>query len=205
MHIKQIVSPMFSTNCYVVSNDKEAVLIDCGEDASVVLKEIEKNGQPLTKIIFTHGHFDHIMAANEIKAKTGAKVYVSEDDKDCLCSTEKSLAKNFGISHGQIFYDGILDNEITICDKSFSVIKTPGHSKGSICLLFEDILFSGDTLFCQSIGRYKEEDEETIKNSLKFLMTLPDNTKVYPGHGRVTTIGFEKIYNPFLDFDTNWG
>ncbi len=204
MQIKQIVSPMFSTNCYIVSNDNETVLIDCGESAEIVLQEIEKCS-PLTKIIFTHGHFDHIMSANEIKAKTGAKVYVSEEDKDCLSSTEKSLAKRFGITHDEIVYDAILQDTITICGNEFSVIKTPGHSKGSVCLLFEDILFSGDTLFYQSIGRYEEEDHEIIKNSLKLLMTLPDNTKVYPGHGNATTIGFERIYNPFLNFETNWG
>jgi len=199
MELKRIVVGMLGTNCYIAENNGHACIIDPGADADAILSNL--SGICIDKIILTHGHFDHFMAAEEIKAKTGAKIYINEKDADKLSDFRKSLYDIMGKGeHGFIpaSADEFFGENIDICGESFKVIETPGHSEGSVCLLSGKILFSGDTLFRQSIGRYDRGSYDELMHSLWELMLLDDDINVLPGHGEITTIGFERKENPFL-------
>ena len=154
MEIKRLVVGDLETNCYIVKNNDKVSVIDPGADCDAIINEIGDSA--VDKIILTHGHFDHFMAASALKEKTGAPVYISEADAEMLTDWQKSLYWLLGkgdsgfVSTAADFY---LEDTVIISDDKFSVIKTPGHSSGSICLLGNNVLFSGDTLFSKSIGR----------------------------------------------------
>ena len=194
-----MVVGQLGTNCYILKNDGHVCLVDPGDDADRILAEI--NGLILDKIVLTHGHFDHFMASEEIKNATGAKLYVSKEDSDKLSDFRESLYDIMGIGdYGFIGAkaDFIIEEEIKMCGEVFKVLKTPGHSSGSICLLKDNTLISGDTLFSGSIGRFDRGSYEEIMKSLSELMQLNDDIIVLPGHGEATTIGKERATNPFL-------
>jgi glyoxylase-like metal-dependent hydrolase (beta-lactamase superfamily II) len=193
-------------NCYIVGSEKEktAMVIDPGGDAGRIISEIAKLGLQIEKIVLTHGHGDHITAANEVKAATGAGIAIHAEDIAVM--KDEGLCNMFGIEYNPVPVPDILlkDNDvIDIGELKFKVIHTPGHSRGGICLFGEGVLLSGDTLFNGSIGRTdiarSGGDYKTIINSIKTkLLTLDDATIVYPGHGPKTTIGTERRGNPFL-------
>ena len=204
MIVKKLVVGPFASNCYIVGSEsnKEGVIIDPGADAEEILKNVKDLGLSIKFIVLTHGHIDHIGALKEVKESTGAEVAIHTDDAKSL--HERSLATAFGL-----FYppppppDRLLKggDSIDIGDLHFLVLHTPGHSPGGICLLGEGVVFSGDTLFNFGIGRYDLPggSGSQLMNSIHAkLMILPDNTKVYPGHGPDTTIGTEHQGNPFL-------
>ena len=194
-----MVVGQLGTNCYILKNDGHVCLVDPGDDADRILAEI--NGLILDKIVLTHGHFDHFMASEEIKNATGAKLYVSKEDSGKLSDFRESLYDIMGIGdYGFIEAkaDFIIEEEIKMCGEVFKVLKTPGHSSGSICLLKDNTLISGDTLFSGSIGRFDRGSYEEIMKSLAELMMLGDDIMVLPGHGEATTIGKERTTNPFL-------
>lgn len=189
------------TNCYILApaKSKECAIIDPGADYKAIKALIDaKKLNPLF-IINTHGHADHIMA----NANFHLPVYIHEQDALCLSDPARNLSYAFTAPvrqhiSPQLLYDG---DSIKLATLSIKVIYTPGHTLGSICLLCEDVLFSGDTLFALSIGRtdIPFSDETKIISSIKSrLLVLPDDTKVYPGHGPQTTIGKEKKSNPWL-------
>lgn len=199
MLVKMFTVGMLGTNCFLVADAKsrEALIIDPGFDnefeSKQILKEIEKNGFEVKYIVNTHGHPDHVGGNATMKKLTKAPVLIHEYDSASLSSP----------SADRILHDGDL---IEVGTVKLRVIHTPGHSKGSIILLGTDCVFSGDTLFAGSIGRYDLPGGslKEIQSSLRGkLMGLPDNFKVYPGHGPVTTIGEERRNNPFLQ-DFNW-
>ncbi len=199
MKIEKLEVGYLGTNCYLVENDGLTTVIDPGGDAYKIISSL-KSGN-IQKILLTHGHFDHILAACELREKTGAKIYISKEDSEKTKDFEKSLYPMLGMgSRGFVSFevDGFFEEHIDICNMKFEVIKTPGHSLGSVCFYGENVLFAGDTLFEGSIGRYDFENHEAIMNSLSKLMQLPCDTLVYPGHGNITTIGREKRDNPFL-------
>ena len=199
MKIKRMVVGKLGTNCYIFENDGHVCLVDPGDDAELILSEI--NGLIVDKIILTHGHFDHFMASEEIKKATGVPVYVSREDSGKLSDYRESLYDIMGI--GNYGFRGtkadfLVEEEIDICGEVFSVLKTTGHSSGSICLLKDKTLISGDTLFSGSIGRFDRGSYEEIMKSLTELMQLDDDIMVFPGHGEATTIGKERLTNPFI-------
>lgn len=194
----------FLANCYIVGSEKtgEALIIDPGGDTDEILTEIATLRLSVKVIVLTHAHMDHVGALKEVRDATAASVAIHEGDAPAL--TRDSVSRSFGFSYptppppDRLLHDG---DEIKIGELSFTVIHTPGHSPGSICLLGEGLLFSGDTLFCQSIGRtdLAGGGYDQIMNSLQNkLMKLPPDTAVFPGHGPDTTIGREKKENPFL-------
>ena len=188
------------TNCYVVVSDcGKAVAIDIGGDEGFLTLEELKRGFKIEAVLLTHGHFDHISGVNYF-FKRGAKVYMPEKEKNFITDGELNLSavysepvKPFGVY--KYLRDG---DEISLFGLNFKVSETPGHTAGGVCYLLGDKLFSGDTLFKESYGRYdfKTGSLKDLKNSINKLFTLDENTVVYPGHGDETTIKHEKEFNP---------
>lgn len=196
---------VIGTNCYVVINEeqKKGVVIDPGGDADQILEKIKQKGITIEAIFLTHGHSDHIMAVDEVREVTGAKVYISEADADMLTKASSNLSVYMGAGREFKAADEFLiDGEtITAAGLKFQVVATPGHTKGGICLLCGDTVFCGDTIFSESIGRtdLPGGSYSQILHSIKTkIMVLSDEMKLLPGHGPATTIGWERRRNPFL-------
>ena len=182
---------------------KKGVVIDPGGDADQILEKIKQKGITIEAIFLTHGHSDHIMAVDEVREVTGAKVYISEADADMLTKASSNLSVYMGAGREFKAADEFLiDGEtITAAGLKFQVVATPGHTKGGICLLCGDTVFCGDTIFSESIGRtdLPGGSYSQILHSIKTkIMVLPDEMKLLPGHGPATTIGWERRRNPFL-------
>lgn len=200
-----VVGPI-QCNCYIVGDPetKDAVVIDPGDQAEDILAAVERHGLKLRAAVATHAHFDHVLAAEAIREKTGVPFYLHADDMPILQAMQERGLKFLGIelppppAVDRHYNDG---DELLAGSMKLEVIHTPGHSPGSVSLLApDDALFSGDTLFAQSIGRTDlpggnyEQELESIRSRLFPLGDLP----VLPGHGPPTTIDREKVYNPFV-------
>ena len=196
---------VIGTNCYLVINEeqKTGVVIDPGGDAEQILEKIRQKGIAIEAIFLTHGHSDHIMAVDEVRETTGAKVYISEADAGMLTKASSNLSIYMGAGREFKATDEFLvDGEtITAAGLKFQVVATPGHTKGGVCLVCGDTVFCGDTIFSESIGRtdLPGGSYSQILHSIKTkIMVLPDEMKLLPGHGPATTIGWERRRNPFL-------
>lgn len=196
---------MLATNCYIIGCEKtkEAAIIDPGGGAGTILKTIEKNGLTVKYIINTHGHLDHTFDNKKIKDATKANILIHKEDASMLYDPKSNFSYLMGFIFKSPPADEVLEDGdiINIGKIKLKVLHTPGHTKGGISLATEEIIFSGDTLFAQGIGRTDlpggsyREIVASIKNKL---FVYPDETIVYPGHGPYTTIGDEKRENPFL-------
>ena len=196
---------LIGTNCYLVINEeqKTGVVIDPGGDAEQILEKIRQKGIAIEAIFLTHGHSDHIMAVDEVREATGAKVYISEADAGMLTKASSNLSIYMGAGREFKATDEFLvDGEtVTAAGLKFQVVATPGHTKGGVCLVCGDTVFCGDTIFSESIGRtdLPGGSYSQILHSIKTkIMVLPDEMKLLPGHGPATTIGWERRRNPFL-------
>lgn len=193
------------TNCYILTNVdiREVVIVDPGDEAETILAHALGGGEKLAAILLTHGHFDHILAVKDIKAKCPeAKVYASEAEKDLLADPHLNqgyydprarVAADVWVKEGDVIKEAGL---------SFTVIETPGHTRGSVCFYMEPekLLFAGDTLFYRSWGRtdLPTGSEDDMEFSLaRLCTTLPEDVTVLTGHGDMTTIGFEKKVKGF--------
>ncbi len=202
MKIYTLAVGYLGTDCYAVSNNGEAILIDPGDGFLKISNFLEKENLTLKAIFLTHGHFDHIGAVNALKEKYAVSVYIHKADYEMAKNPVLNSSYDFGgpeiFCDPDIFYgDG---DKINLIGETFEIIHTPGHTEGGVCIKVSDSIFTGDTLFFGSIGRtdlYKG-DYETLMNSLKKLCSLDKDYKVFPGHGEATTIGYEKSNNPFL-------
>jgi hydroxyacylglutathione hydrolase len=199
-----MVGPL-GVNCYVVGDDKtrEAIVIDPGGDAQEILDTLRHGRLKLAAIVATHAHFDHLIALDEVRAQTRAAFLIHADEVPVL-ETVQMGARLFGFSMpppapaDRLLREG---DEVRVGSVAFQVLHTPGHSPGGICLRHAQSVFVGDTLFQGGIGRVDLPggDYATLMRSIRDkLLTLPDNTLVYPGHGNATTIGAERQLNPFL-------
>ena len=201
MRIKTLHLGLIKTNCYLISTEMAAVVIDPGFDRPETLEFLKDNSDKERLILLTHAHFDHIGGAETLREKTGVKIGIGELDADGLADTDINLSDIFHANIVPFKPDLVFKNGdiIKVGDIEFKVIGTPGHTEGGICYLTGDCLFSGDTLFENSVGRtdFPGGDIKALKRSVKKLMTLPADTKVYPGHGYSTTIAREKEYNMF--------
>ncbi len=204
MIVEKLVVGPFASNCYIVGSqsNKEGMIIDPGDEAKQILKRVKDLELDIKFIVLTHGHIDHTGALKEVREVTGAKVAIHADDAKSL--KVQSLSRIFGLSYptppppDRLLKDG---DSLDVGGMHFEVLHTPGHTPGGICLLGEGVVFSGDTLFNYGVGRtdLPGGSSSQLMNSIQTkLMTLPDNTVIYPGHGSDTTIGAERKGNTFL-------
>lgn len=204
LKIGQMVAGYVQTNVYFVYDEdtKKAIVFDPASDGEGIYKKITDNGLAISAICLTHGHFDHIWGVKALKELSGVKVYAHEAEDELLKNPEINVSAQTGRPCSVVADELLKDDQIVDIDGiKFKVIYTPGHTEGSCCFYFEEdkILISGDTLFYCSCGRtdLPTGSGAKIDRSLKMLMKLPEDVRVYPGHGDMTSIGFEQENNPF--------
>ncbi len=189
-------------NCYIVTDGHgAAAVIDPGADADAICRVLKEESVHTGGILLTHAHFDHIGAVNAL-ADFGFPVFCHTLDCPALQDGRLNLSAFFGaptapVNDAVCVEDG--DN-LSFGELTFTVLHTPGHTVGSVCYQLDDVLFAGDTLFCESIGRtdFPGGDLQAMRASLRRLAALDGNTRVYPGHDEPTTIAHEQQYNPYL-------
>ncbi len=197
-----------ATNCYIITDKKtnRKAVVDPGYNSAELLKKIKKCGvKTFDYILLTHGHFDHIWYADELRDLTGARVLISYGDAPSLADGNKNLSAVFGIRHFPLIVadKALCDRDTFLLGETeFTFINTPGHTSGSGCFVsYKDkVIFSGDTLFRLSMGRtdFPTGDESDMLSSLRKLAALPGDFMVYPGHGESTTLDFERNNNPYV-------
>jgi glyoxylase-like metal-dependent hydrolase (beta-lactamase superfamily II) len=194
----------FAANCYLIACDetREGIIIDPGAEAKQIMKMVEKANVTVKYIINTHGHVDHVGANEEVRKATGAPILIHEADGEMCKKPHASLAAFVGkvklAEPDRLLKEG---DKITVGNLTIEVIETPGHTLGSVTLVVDGKLFTGDTLFSGSIGRTDLPGgsyEQIIASIKEKLLPFPNETVAYPGHGPETTIADEKQYNPFL-------
>lgn len=205
MIIKRFIAGRLENNMYLVADEKsgEAVLIDATEDLPEIKETVKKLGVKVKYILLTHGHFDHILGLNSLKKSLNAPAVICKDDL-VISENINEFTRLFGLpdsvppKYDMYIKDG---DEILLGSYKIKVIHTPGHTEGGVCYLVDGKLFSGDTLFKGSVGRTDlfggnfNKLSDSIKNKL---FKLDDKIEVFPGHGDMTTIGFEKKYNEII-------
>jgi len=209
MKINCLALGAYETNCYVIQSSetaKDCLIVDAGLGAHKLIKFLEDRKLNPVSIVLTHGHIDHIEGVAALRAEfPDIKVYIHKLDAEMLTEPYTNLSAMTGAPFSVDPADFLLEEQSIIeqAGIKLSVLHTPGHTPGGICLYCEDegVVFTDDALFADSIGRtdFPNGNMEHLLQSIREkLFTLPDETKVYPGHGPMTTIAHEKAYNPFL-------
>jgi len=204
MKIHTLILGEIQENCYIVETDnKSAVIIDCGDEAERILSFIKSNGLTAKKILITHGHFDHTGAVAQIVENTGAEVFIHKDDATMLESGTLSLASLIPtmIFYPVLIYTTVEDGEVITQDElEFKVMHTPGHTPGGACFICGNAIFSGDTLFAGTVGRidFPMGSFEDIIKSVKKIADLEGDYRVYCGHGESTTLDTERATNVYI-------
>ena len=203
--IEQLVLGMVGSNTWLIKNKEsnELLIIDPADESARIEEKIDRMGGIPVAVLLTHGHFDHVLAMNKVREHYGIKVYAGLTEKQVLHDMAMNLTSSFGM--GQIFDADIYlkdGEEFETAGYHIKAIEVPGHTIGGMCYYFDKqgVLFSGDTLFCESVGRsdFPGGSASALCRGIKDkLFILPEHTKVYPGHMDETTIGNEIKYNPF--------
>ncbi|MEW9121281.1 MAG: MBL fold metallo-hydrolase [Thermotaleaceae bacterium] len=206
MFLERIPAGVYGANCYILGCEEtgKAAVVDPGGDAVEILEYIEKSQLDLSFILLTHGHGDHIGGIPDIIKAKGVPVLIHREDAYLLEDPEKNLSIYMSGPKVSLKADKLLtDGDIVpLGNIDLKIIHTPGHTLGSICIFTEDLLFSGDTLFANSIGRTDLEGgsfKKIIDSILNKLFSLPEDTRVMPGHGPATSLKIEKLTNPFVN------
>jgi len=199
----KIINVSYQTNCYLVYNEesKEGFVVDCIY-APFMISEAQKAGVKIKALLITHGHYDHIMGAAELKERTGAKIYMHESDIEKIDDGSKNFSPygNNLVRHFDVdvrVKDGdILD----LCGARVEVMHTPGHSEGEACYIMDDVIFCGDVLFRESYGRYDNYDGDLVKlkNSIDRLLAIKGDKRLLCGHDKETSLDHERKCNPIL-------
>lgn len=206
LKIGRMVIGSVQTNCYFVYREgtSDVIFFDPADKGDYIYETLKDKGFNVKGILLTHAHFDHIWGCNKLRELSGAPIYAYEAEKvlceDAGTNVSEQVGRPYTVIPDRYLKDG---EEITVADMTCRLIATPGHTVGSCCYYFEEdgLLIAGDTLFQESVGRTDLATGsmgELVRSIKDKLFTLPDDTKVYPGHGDSTTIGYEKEYNPFV-------
>nr|WP_106790332.1 MBL fold metallo-hydrolase [Massilistercora timonensis] len=206
MKIEKFVTGIISTNCYLVSNEetRQAVIIDPAAVPRALTETVERENLEIQAVLLTHGHFDHILGLDTLLKLWQVPVYVEEEDQEILMDTQLNQSAIYTAGYTFSGARSVRDGEVlSLAGYDFQVYHTPGHTRGGCCYYVESehVLFSGDTLFQNSVGRtdfVNSSTSDLIRSIREKLLPLPDDTVVYPGHMGETTIGHERKYNPFL-------
>ena len=195
MEIISLPTIGFTSNCYILHNGKEAFVIDSSISGKMIMAKLNEHGLTLKGILLTHGHFDHIWRAQELRQETGAPLYVHEFDNEMLTNSDKNAYRTFTGNDFTVEAADVLLHDgdiIPLGDEQIKVLHTPGHTKGSVCYDTGDFLFSGDTIFAEGFGRYDlyGGDINSLKNSLQMLTKMAEsqNRWLYCGHGESSTL-----------------
>lgn len=212
LHIERFQCNMLQENCYVVNDDtQECVIIDCGafypEERKAIVDYIKDHHLTPKHLLVTHGHLDHNFGNDTLYAEFGLKPEVAAEDENLMKHLKQQAESFYQLTIDNVFppIDHFFEEDeiIKFGNHEFEIIKTPGHSRGSVTFFCkeEKVAFTGDTLFHNSIGRtdFSGGSMFQIINSLRFLAQLPDDTQVLPGHGNYTSIGEELAHNPYMD------
>lgn len=205
MIIETVIVGPFGANCYIIgcSESYEAIVIDPGDDADEILKVVREHHLKINAIMITHAHIDHIGAVAKVKAIQGGCVMMHNGDQ-FLLDNAAYQADMFTLPRPEPFAVDTYPEEgakVSFGNYTGRILSTPGHSPGGICLYLDGHLFTGDTLFMDSVGRTdlpRGSSEQLLQSIREKLLILPPGTAVYPGHGPATTLGREMAYNPFL-------
>ncbi len=206
LKIGRLMLGICQTNSYFVYKEgtQDVVFFDPADRGDYIYEALKGKGFRVKGILLTHAHFDHIWGTNKLKELSGAPLYAYEEEKalceDAVTNVSEQAGRPYTVLPDRYLKDG---EEITIADMACRLIATPGHTVGSCCYYFEEdgILIAGDTLFQDSVGRTDLATGSMgalVRSVRERLFVLPEETKVYPGHGESTTIGHEKKYNPFI-------
>lgn len=206
MIIETCVVGVTATNCYLLINNitKETVVIDPGAQSSTIILKIDELDLKPVAILLTHGHFDHIMAAKEVAKEYDIEIYAPKSEeailKDASLNCSNLIRRNFTLTADVLLED---HEVVNLAGIDIETIYTPGHTVGGASYYIEDkeVIFCGDTLFFESIGRtdLPMGDIRSLRHSIvEYIFVLPDDVTVYPGHGATTSIGHEKEYNPYI-------
>lgn len=205
LRIETCVLGAVSTNCYIVFNSstKEAVIVDPGDNAPYITNKCRELDVLPVAVLLTHGHFDHILAAQDISRTFHIDICACRTEDRLLADSSLNLSGTCQSEHTSFHADVLLweARELTLLGTVWKVLETPGHTAGSVCYYIpsEELLLAGDTLFAESYGRTDlptGSSAQIVSSIADKLFALPDDTVVYPGHGEPTTIGHEKQYNP---------
>ena len=195
--------PLRVNTYFLVNEQNQAIVIDSGENYKKIKQVESECGFKIEAVLLTHAHFDHAGNAKKLQ-DDGAKIYISELDAPKLLN-EQNLSSDFGrefdyLTADYTFCDG---QNISVCGIDIKVIATPGHTDGSVCFVVDKMLFTGDTLFLESVGRtdFVTGDRDQLVRSVKKLFALDGDYTVYPGHEEFTTLSHERKYNAFVDYD----
>lgn len=199
MQISKYSLGQLQENCYFLVDEKDCLLIDPGDGADFILEKLQRENLNLVGILATHGHFDHIMAVGEIQLSCDVPLYIHKDDLFLVKRLNETAEYFLGYNPAslppkQLSY--LMAGTLEIRNFKFKILYTPGHTPGSCCFYFEPegVIFTGDTLFKDGIGRYdfSYSDKKLLNHSLRTLFTLPPDTIVYSGHGEKTTMKMEQ-------------
>ncbi len=204
IRIEGAVLGMLGTNCYFIENEEtdEVVIVDPADDAGAIKNWCRSNRKRPAAILLTHGHYDHILAAEELRRAFSVKIYAAEAEKALLEDASMNLSAAWSrpvtLKADEFLKDG---DVLSMAGTDIEVIATPGHTAGGVCYYVREagVVLSGDTLFAGSYGRTDfptSSMSELARSVRERLLTLPEDTRVCPGHGEGTTIGYEKQYNP---------
>lgn len=200
-----LVLGLFQTNCYLVgcAETRQTMVLDPGGEVAPILERARALDLTIAAVVQTHGHYDHIVGTAGLVAETGAPLMVHELDAPLLYAPEYDYSMLLGLRRERVQPTRLLrdGDTVEVGTLSFTVLHTPGHTPGSVCLLGHGALFSGDTLFHLGIGRTDlpgGDMNALMRSWQRVLLPLDDDLTVYPGHGPHTTLGYEKRNNPFL-------